>query len=201
MRASPPLPASGALPRLARWVSIVAHPFATALALVVALEARHGWPAAARSVAAVAVLFVLPLALLIAIQVRRGAWQTVDASRPRERPALFAIGVAGLLALVAWFAVARAGSPFPRGALGVLGMVVVCAAATRWIKVSLHAATAALAAATLLGRGMATGWLFAVALLPLGWSRVALGRHRWPEVALGTLIGAAAGALIARTAP
>ena len=187
--------------RVARWMSIVAHPFAPALALVVALEARRGWAAAARSLAAVAVLFVLPLVLLMATQVRRGAWQTVDASRPRERPILFAVGGVGLLALLGWFAVARPDSLFVHGAVGVLAMVAVCAVATRWIKVSLHAAAAALAAAALLGRGMAEGWLFALVVPPLGWSRVALGRHRWPEVALGTLIGAVAGALIAATAP
>lgn len=201
MRAPTPREASAPALRLARWVSIVAHPFATALALVVALEAHRGWPAAARSLAAVAVLFVLPLALLMASQVRRGAWQTVDASRPRERPILFVVGGAGLLALLGYFAVARPGSLFVHGAIGVLGMVALCAVATRWVKVSLHVAAAALAAAALLGRGLAAGWLFALVVPPLGWSRVALGRHRWIEVALGTVIGAAAGALTAASAP
>lgn len=193
--------ASGRTRLHARWVSIVAHPFATTLALVVTLESRRGWAMAARSAAAVAVLFVLPLALLMAAQVRRGAWQSVDASRPQERPILFAIGGAGVLALLPYFAVARPDSSLRQGAIGVLGMVAACAVATRWIKVSLHVATAALAAAALLGSGLAAGWLFALVVPPLGWSRVALGRHRWVEVALGVVIGAAAGALIARSAP
>ena len=65
--------------RLARWVSIVAHPFVTTLVLVGSVELHRGPRAAARSVAAVALLFELPLALLMVRQVRRGAWSTVDA--------------------------------------------------------------------------------------------------------------------------
>ena len=139
----------------------------------------------------------------MARQVRRGAWGTVDASRPAERPILFAVGGAGMLALLAYLAVVHPGSLLLRGALEVLAMLVVCAVLTRWIKLSLHLAAAALAAtalaATALVRlGAPFGWPL-VALLPLlAWSRVALGRHRWVEVALGAAIGAAAGVIVAR---
>ena len=187
---------------LARWVSIVAHPFVMALLLVAAVERHRGGPVA-RTTAAVAVLFVLPVAVLMVRQVRRGAWGTVDASRPAERPILYAVGGAGMLALLAYLAVVHPGSLLLRGALEVLAMLVVCAVLTRWIKLSLHLAAAALAAtalaATALVRlGAPFGWPL-VALLPLlAWSRVALGRHRWVEVALGAAIGAAAGVIVAR---
>ena len=184
---------------LARWVSIVAHPFVTALVLVAAVEsARLGPAAAARTVGVVGALFVLPTAILIARQLRRGAWSTVDASNPRERPVLFLVGGAGLLALLIYFARSRPGTPLIAGATGVLAMVAVCAAMTPWVKVSLHMATAALAASVLLGRAIAIGWLFAALLPLLGWSRVTLGRHRWEEVALGAALGACTGALIVR---
>jgi membrane-associated phospholipid phosphatase len=147
----------------------------------------------------VAVLFVLPLVLLTGRQVRRGAWETVDASRPHERPLLFAVGGAALCVLLAYLAVAHPGSPLLRGAAGVLAMLAVCAVITRWVKVSLHMATAALAASILLARGQPLGWLLALVLPLLAWSRIALGRHRWIEVALGLLIGAATGVLIVRT--
>jgi len=193
-RAAPPR-----VSQLARWVSILAHPFVTALVLAAAVETRRVGPAAAaRTVGLVGALFVLPVAALIARQVRRGAWGTVDASDPRERPILFLVGAAGLLALFGYFARVRAGTPLVAGSAGVLAMVVVCAAMTPWVKLSLHMAAAALAASVLLGRGIAIGWLLAAVLPMLGWSRVALGRHRWLEVALGAAVGACTGALIVR---
>jgi membrane-associated phospholipid phosphatase len=186
--------------RLARWVSIAAHPFVTTLLLAAAVESPRGGPAAAGTVGVVAALFVLPLALLTARQVRRGAWGTVDASDPRERPVLFLVGAAGLLALLGYFSRAQPGSPLVAGTAGVLAMVAVCAAVTPWLKVSLHMAAAALAAAVLLGRGAPLGWLMGAVLPALGWSRVALGRHRWAEVAAGLAIGAGTGALVVRLA-
>ena len=190
--------ARGMTRRVARWVSIVAHPFATALVLVGAVELRRGRAEAARSVAVVALLCVLPLALLIARQVRRGAWGTVDASRPQERPLLYAVGGAGLLALLAWLAVWRRGSPLVTGVVGVLAMIAVGAAVTPWVKLSLHVAVAALAATVLLEAVPPLGWAFAAALPVLGWSRVALGRHRPVEVVAGLLLGAATGAILLR---
>ena len=185
---------------LARWVSIVAHPFVIALVLAGAVEPTRTPAAVARTVAVVALLFVLPLALLMRRQLRRGAWTTVDASRPRERPILFAVGGAGLAALIAYLARTRPGSPLVTGAVGVVLMVAFCAAMTPWVKVSLHMAAAALAAAVLLARGLPLGWPLAAMLPALGWSRVALGRHRWLEVMLGFLVGAGSGVAIAHVA-
>ena len=184
--------------RVARWVSIVAHPFVTTLVLVGAVEVERGATAVVRTVAMVGVLFVLPLAALTAWQVRRGAWSTVDASRPRERPILFVVGAAGLVALLFYFAREQRGTPLVIGTAGVLVMVGLCAAITPWVKVSLHMAAASLAATVLLGRGLPLGWLFGAALPVLAWSRVALGRHRWSEVAVGLVVGAVTGAIVAR---
>lgn len=184
--------------RLARWISIAAHPFVVVLLLVGAVEG-HGRPAAAaRSVAAVALLFVLPVAVLIARQTRSGAWSTVDASDPRERPLLYLVGAAGLLALFGYLLLTQPATPLLRGAAGTLGMLALCAVATRWVKISLHVAVAALAATILLGRGMPLGWLLAAVVPLLGWARVAMGRHRWIEVVLGLAVGGAAGVAIAR---
>ena len=195
---SRPITPGGARRSVARWVSIVAHPFVTTLALAGAVTSAGGAAAAVRTTTAVGVLFVLPLALLTARQVRRGAWSTVDASHPPERRILFAVGGAGLLALLAYFARSQPGTPLVRGVAGVLVMVGVCAAVTPWVKVSLHMAAAALAATVLLGRGLPLGWLLVATLPVLGWSRVALGRHRWSEVVLGLVLGACTGAIVAR---
>jgi membrane-associated phospholipid phosphatase len=122
----------------------------------------------------------------------------VDASHPRERPVLFLVGGVALLALLGYFARTQPGSALVSGTAGVMGMLVVCAAVTPWVKVSLHMAAAALATSVLLGRGLSIGWVLAAILPVLGWSRVALGRHRWVEVALGGVLGACTGVAVVR---
>jgi membrane-associated phospholipid phosphatase len=142
----------------------------------------------------IVVLFALvPIALLTARQVRRGAWGNVDASDVRERPLLYAVGISGLGALVAYLAIWRSDSFLLRGSSVALGVVVLCAITTRWIKVSLHVTAAALAATGLILSGSMVGWILAALVPLLIWSRLALGRHKPLEVALGAVVGIAGG--------
>jgi len=98
-----------------------------------------------------------------------------------------------LLALLGYLRAMQPKSPLILGGVGTLTMLAVCALATRWIKVSLHMAVASLSTAILLRLGLPAGWAFAAALPLLAWSRVAMGRHGWAEVALGSIIGVTAG--------
>jgi hypothetical protein len=179
-------------------VSILGHPFASTLVMVAGTALRIGTlREALRAVLLVAAVAVLPVAALMARQVRRGAWANVDASDRAERPVLFAVGMVALAALLVTLAVLRPGSFLVRGAIGVLIMLAVCAAATRWIKVSLHMAFGLLAAATLVSLGSTVGWIWLAFTPVVAWSRLALGRHRPVEVALGAAVGAAFGLGIA----
>jgi membrane-associated phospholipid phosphatase len=128
---------------------------------------------------------LLPVALLMVWQVRRGRWNNVDASNRSERPVLFLVGAAGVVALIARAMFARPESFLVRGALGVLGMIAACALATRWSKVSLHMAFATLATTSLLLLGSPLGWPALAAVPLLAWSRVRLGRHATGEVVAG----------------
>jgi hypothetical protein len=152
---------------------------------------------AAGTVAGVVVLLLVgPLGLLTWWQVRRGAWETVDASRPPDRPILFGVAVAALLALWLALLVLAPASPVAGSLPWVGALVVACAVLTRWIKLSLHMLVATLAAAVLLARAPTAGVVLLGALPALGWSRVALDRHRWSEVLVGTAVGALAGRLL-----
>ena len=182
-------------PLLARWVSILLHPFVMVGVLVgTAAASRQSRGDALRSVALVIGFTILPLAVLMVRQVRRGAWGNADASNPAERPALFLVGGLALAALLAYVMLRQPQSFMVRGVVTTLSMVAVCALATRWIKVSLH-----LAFATFVGTALAlarspAGYLLLLALPALVWSRLTLGRHSGREIALGTVIGALAGA-------
>jgi membrane-associated phospholipid phosphatase len=184
-------------PVIARVISIVLHPFVMVAAMVVVGGSRQ--PAGAQplgSALMIALASMVPVALLIVRQVRRGRWATVDASNVRERPILFVVTLAALAAVLGWLLVTNPGSFLIRGLMVTGAMVALSAALTRWVKVSLHLAFAAMAATTMAVLRSPVGYVL-LALVPvLGWSRVALGRHRWVEVALGAGLGAlAAGAL------
>jgi membrane-associated phospholipid phosphatase len=182
---------------LARWVSIVAHPFVTVPVMVGASVAPGGGAGeAARMVGMVVLFTIVPIAVLMVLQVRRGSWENVDASNARERPVLFGVGVVSFLALLAYLLVVHPRSHMIRGVLFGLGMVVVCAVLTRWVKVSLHLAFGALSATILLLAGSPAGWVLALILPLLAWSRLVLKRHRAIELVLGTAVGIATGLAI-----
>lgn len=184
----------GLTTRIARWVSIVVHPFAMVTVMVGTATARLDRPRDVASNIGIVVLFaVLPVVVLTVRQVRRGAWADADASNPRDRPALYAVGIAGLLALMSYLAARRPESFLLRGTSVALGMLVVCAVASLWVKVSIHVATAALTATTLILLGSPVGWVVAAAVPILMWSRLTLGRHKPTEVALGLGFGIIAG--------
>ena len=116
----------------------------------------------------------------------------MDASQPRERPLLYGVVLATVLAFVAWIGVA---SPLAVGVVAVVAMLCVAAIANRWIKLSLHMASLAFAGMAWLGWWPAAG-IAALSLLPLlGWSRLRLARHQLAEVIGGTGLGLAAGML------
>ncbi|HKY22907.1 MAG TPA: hypothetical protein VJM31_16960 [Vicinamibacterales bacterium] len=182
---------------LARWLSIIAHPFVMVGVMVgTAAAARQSRAAAVRSVTLVVLFTVVPLAVLMIRQVRRGAWENVDASNRRERPMLYFVMAVALVVLLAYVMVLPSQSFMVRGVAATMGMLAVCAVATRWIKVSLHMAFAALAATTLALMGSNVGYLLVFVLPALAWSRLVLKRHSRLELGLGTFAGVVAGIAI-----
>jgi hypothetical protein len=148
---------------------------------------------AAVAVALVVVLAIVPVALLMFRQVKRGRWRNVDASNVHERPPLFIVSSIGLIVLVGYLLLAQPQSFLLRGVFGVLAMVAVSAAITRWVKLSLHQAFATLAATVLLLLGSPVGWVLLLALPALAWSRLVLARHTPLELLLGSVVGAVCG--------
>ena len=149
-----------------------------------------------RSVSTVVLLTIVPLAVLMWRQVRRGRWENVDASHRAERPILYLVGGAGVVALLVYVLVIPQQSFMVRGVVATLGMMAVSALATPWIKVSLHMAFAALAATALALFRSPIGYALLLALPALVWSRLILKRHTPLEVAVGTVVGAGAGAAL-----
>ena len=178
-------------------MSIAAHPFAVALVLIgIAATKLHGVGTAAQLVGLTSVVFVVPLWIFVWRKWRSGQWETVDASMPSNRPALYTVALLLMAALAAAIGLLRGWDPILRGCTGVAGMLGVAAVLNRWIKLSLHVAFAAFAAAVLLRLDWRLGAALALVVPLLAWSRLTLARHTWQEVLGGAALGATAGALL-----
>lgn len=179
---------------IARWLSIVFHPFVMVAVMVgVAAATRQTARDAVRTVGTVVLFTIAPLGVLMWRQVRRGKWENVDASNRAERPVLYVVLGVALAALLTYLTLSRPQSFMLRGVAATLGMMAACAIATRWVKVSLHMAFATMTATALALTQSPIGYTLLLALPALVWSRLTLRRHTSIEVVLGAVIGACTG--------
>jgi len=182
---------------IARGVSIAAHPFAVALVLVgIAAAKVHGLGTAARLVGLTLIILVVPLWAFVWRKWRSGQWETVDASTPSNRPALYAVALLLMALLTVSMGLLRGWDPILRGCTAVAGMLAAAAILNHWIKLSLHVAFAAFAAVVLVRLDWRIGVASALVVPLLAWSRLALARHSWAEVLGGAFLGVAAGVLL-----
>jgi hypothetical protein len=177
---------------LARAVSILGHPMLV-MPVAAGFAARQGGVGAQSTFAIIAGLAVLGMLVLAysAWSVSRGRWQHVDASAPAERSQLnrFLLGLFSVAAVVALClpAPARLALAFALSA----AIILLALGLARWCKPSLHVAFVAFAA-LVPGQPVAVA-AFCVLGLAVAWSRLALGRHVWPDLGAGLLAGVAAG--------
>ncbi|MGH2501367.1 MAG: phosphatase PAP2 family protein [Ktedonobacterales bacterium] len=178
---------------LAQAISVIVHPVAFPLLTLAAIAyTETGSFRSSLIVCLIALaLTTTPVAALVAFQVARGHWTDLDVSVRQQRYALYPIGLACALLMVAALAYVSA----PRGAIAAAIAMTLANAVDGVInfayKVSAHATAAATCAALL--------WIFvpgwgapaALAAALVGWSRVELGRHTTGQVLLGWLVGIA----------
>ena len=175
--------------QIARWISILAHPFVMVAVLVAVPAMRQSSGNAVQSELVVVLAVVVPIAVLMVRQVRRGRWSNVDASKPSERPALFLVALTGLVAALGWLLLNDPHSFLVRGMLVTAAFLLLAAVLTRWVKLSLHVAFAALAATALVLLGSAVGYALVAVVPMVFWSRLVLARHSVHELLVGLALG------------
>ena len=175
---------------VARCTSILLHPFA----VFAALSLLAAWKLDPASLPRTAVGMMVAVGVVWGFVLQRkrsGRWGTVDASRRRERPALYALAL--VVALAYWWWMGGGGSAASSGVLAAVAMLCVAGIANHWIKLSLHMASLAFAGVSLFALWMPAG-IVALALSPLlGWSRLRMARHTLPEVTGGATLGVLGG--------
>jgi len=171
----------------ARWVSIALHPFAVFIALTL-VSVRVLAPQALGHALIGVSAAVLACWAFVLQRRRAGHWSTVDASKASERPLLYAVLLA-ILAICWWWMRGQA-APLAQGIVAVAAMLVAAAVFNRWIKLSLHMASLAFAAVSLLALWRVAGIVAVCALPLLAWARLRMARHTPAEVIGGTVLGA-----------
>jgi hypothetical protein len=184
--------------QLAQWISILAHPFTMVILLVAVPAVRRSPGDAVHSILLVVVAVLVPVALLMFRQVRGGRWSNADASDASERPVLFGVALAGLAMALGWVLLDDRQSFLAQGMLVFAAFLLLATALTRWVKLSLHVAFATLTATALSLLGSWVGYVL-IGVVPLVfWSRIALARHRLPELLVGLVLGAITGVVLVR---
>jgi ABC-type Fe3+ transport system permease subunit len=164
--------------------------------LVAAAALRRSSQRTMESTLLIAVTVMLPVAVLMFRQVRRGRWSNVDASDPSERPLLFGVALSSIAFALGWILVNDPRSFLIRGLLVVGVFLMVASILTRWVKLSLHVAFAALTTTALCLIGSPIGYALIPVVPVLFWSRIALARHRVHELVVGLLLGVMTGAVL-----
>jgi hypothetical protein len=181
---------------VARFVSIVGHPFVLVpLAIVIATRAPN---ARAGPVLAAVGFTMFVLAVVVVRAWRRGEIADVDVSTREHRPRVFIVGIAAsALACVAMIATHQNAATI-RGCAIACATLVVMALLNRFaLKASLHSAFAMMAAGICWRASATIGIAFALAALAVAASRVVYGRHTTPEVLSGLAVGVLSAAAFA----
>ena len=178
--------------KIARWISIIGHPFVTILFLIAVETFRRTNPQQSwLAIVATAIVVVLPLFWFMRRQVRRGRWKDVDASERSERPALYAAAIIATAILAIWFLAMPGTRTLARGAIGVLLLLIIGRACNAFLKTSLHVAFATFAAVNLFYVDLNLGIAAAIFVPLLAWARLVMTRHTIVEIIAGLCLGAA----------
>ena len=117
---------------------------------------------------------LLPLGLFIWNRYSLGHWETVDASAPADRPALYTAAFALLIPVGIYFILRSHSTEMVRGLAAVAILIGILAGLNRWIKLSVHLAIATFAAVIITRLTPAFGVALLLFLPLLGWSRLIL---------------------------
>ena len=179
---------------LARWISVIGHPFLLMPLLtgIIAFEALPRAEAIYAEAIALGVVIV-PAGLYTVYRVRKGTWHNIDVSDQQERGQFYEIllPLLSIIAVIAWIADVPRSIPF--GALAIITLVATALMVNSWIKVSLHTGFGVFVALTLYLMEPALAVVALVLALFIAWSRVVLGRHTTCEVVLGGTLGGIVG--------
>ncbi len=185
---------------IARWISVIGHPFLLMPLLTGLIAYRLLPPRQAIIAEAVALgVVIIPAAIFTFLKVRKGMWNNLDVSDQNHRSQFYGMLIAllGVLTIISW--VAAVPRSIALGTTAILVLVCIAFGLNKTIKVSLHTGFSIFVACVLfLMQPMFA--LFALMLaVAVAWSRIVLGRHTAREVLFGGILGLVVGGVFVIT--
>jgi membrane-associated phospholipid phosphatase len=179
---------------IARWISVIGHPFLL-MPLLTGLIAYRLLPPREAMVAELIALgvVIIPAAVYTFVKVRKGVWNNLDVSDQDHRGQFYRmlISLLALLSVVSW--IADVPRSIAMGTTAILLLVSIAFALNKTIKVSLHTGFSVFVACVLfLMQPLLALFAFALAIA-VACSRVVLQRHTMREVMIGGALGLAVG--------
>ncbi len=174
---------------------ILSPPHVVSLVLVVACLVTSADPRVRLTCLAVGLIFLVAGPYLtLAVLLRIGAVSDAQVVRRAERHWLYGLILVWVMAGAAGLLIVRAPGELVAVAAAVFTGLGLVGLANLVTKASSHLATLAGAAVVLCLLWWPAGVCCAVAVPVAGWARVDEGRHSWPQVVLGAVLGALGGA-------
>jgi hypothetical protein len=176
--------------KIAKAISLIGHPLLTIPLFVVAMMfAFEGFEKALLNSALIIGCIFLPLFLRMYIKSKNGTYTNFDVSDRIQRKTLFTFIIPLMIVVTVLSFKTNLGSNFSLSVLFGTILVIISQVINLFIKSSLHVSLNIYLSALVLTADLRIG--IAVFLFSgfIAWSRVALGRHTWKEVAFGSCIG------------
>lgn len=176
--------------KLAKYVSIIGHPFITIpiFVIIVMFSFEDFKTAVFISFLIVGCIFV-PLISWMYIRTKRGLYTNFDVSIRTQRKSVFVFAVP-LLAVVTAIVFAT-GQPknLSLGVLFASMLIITSQIVNFYIKSSLHVSLTIYLSFLIMPVNLVIGIIVLLSTAIIGWSRVKLGRHTLKEVFVGMLVG------------
>jgi membrane-associated phospholipid phosphatase len=185
---------------IARWISVIGHPFLL-MPLLTGLIAYRLLPPKQAMIAEMIALgvVIIPAAIFTFVKVRKGTWNNLDVSDQNHRGQFYGmlIVLLALLTIISW--VAAAPRSIAIGTTAILSLVFIAFVLNKRIKVSLHTGFSVFVACVLFLMRPEFAFLALMLAAAVAWSRIALGRHTSREVLLGGVLGLVVGGIFVLT--
>lgn len=183
--------------RVARWISILGHPFVLTLLLVASQTLQSLPPGRALLVTGIVfAVTILPMAVTLVRHVRAGRCTDFDVSVREERSRLYPAALGTVLVTLLVLAWVQPPREVFHGSVAVLTLLGAASLVNLRHKISLHTSFAVFVALCLLPLGSWVAGGTAALAAAIGWSRIAMGRHTAAEVASGAVLGTIIGTVL-----
>ena len=176
--------------KIAKFISVIGHPLLTIpLYVTVMMFAFEDFEKALLNSVLIIGCIFLPLILRMYIKSKNGTYTNFDVSDRLQRKTLFIFVIPLMIFVTVISFKTSPASNFSLSVLFATILVIISQIINLFIKSSLHVSLNIYLSALILTVDLRIG--IAVFLFSglIAWSRIALGRHTWKEVAFGSCIG------------